>query len=913
MPAVAPIQSHFSGGEISPLLVGRVDADRYKASLALCKNWIPTLQGGLIRRPGTQFVGQVKHSNLPTRLIPFQFSTTQAFILEFGSGYIRFWEKYGQVLLSSVPYEIPSPYPAVNLFQLKFTQSADVLYIAHPSFAPQKLQRFNDTDWVLSKINFQDGPYQAIRSTTSGTAAAIAGTSGSQLITCGSALTISTVGNNGAGAIRIGISDATGLTSGQILDISAVGGTIEANRTWAINVVDTQHFDLIGSTFTHAYTSGGQINNSTFIYQKFPPIAILGATNSSGSVLLQVADTSLFFTGFRYLISGVKGTTEANGAHTVTVVDATHLLIPVAFSNAYTSGGSLALLVSDGTLIRMEATATWGWGVITACTGPDTATVQINGTLAGTTITAFRLGAWSTNTGFPSTVSFHQDRLCYDGPPDDPQRVDGSNVSDYENFAPTMPDGTVGDSNAYSFNLTANDINNMAWMSSDDKGMLIGSVSAEWVLRPSQSLQAITPTNVSAGRTTNWGSALAPSVTVGRAVMFIQRGGRKLREMHYFFDIDSYRATDLTELAEHITGTGVIDICHQSLPLSLVWLARNDGALLAMTYDRDAQQLRAGWSQHALGGASDAAGTPAIVESVAVIPSPDGTRDDVWMIVNRWIGGQTVRYIEYMAKIFEDVDLQKDAKHLDCGATYDNPLTILTVAIGTHPSIQVTAHGLTTGDTVQFDNVIGVIANKTSVLNGKRTTVTVVDSNHFTLDSIDTTGATAYVGSGQVRKMVLTISGLTYLEGETVSILADGAIQPDQVVDNTGAITLETRAAVVQIGYSYNSDAQLLRGMDGARNGTAIGKTRRTHRVGFLMHRAQSLTVGQNFNSLDPVEFRTQGVSLNGYAPALFTGIESHTVEFDYDFDNFLCFRVGTPMPCTVLAIMPMLEVQDRA
>jgi hypothetical protein len=60
-----------------------------------------------------------------------------------------------------------------------------------------------------------------------------------------------------------------------------------------------------------------------------------------------------------------------------------------------------------------------------------------------------------------------------------------------------------------------------------------------------------------------------------------------------------------------------------------------------------------------------------VVESVAAIPSADGTRDELWMIVSRTIDGATKRYVEYMTKLFEEGDDQEDAFFVDCGATYD--------------------------------------------------------------------------------------------------------------------------------------------------------------------------------------------------------------------------------------------------
>ncbi len=932
MATVAPIQSHFSGGEISPLLSGRVDADRYKTSMALCKNFIPTLQGGLPRRPGSVYVGTASTTPVgyPNRLIPFQFSTTQSYILEFGNGIIRFWTEYGQVITApNTPYQINSYYNSLVIKDMKFTQSADVLYMTHPSQPPAKLERFGATDWRISYIQFTDGPYGPILNENYPpfASAVLSATSGTASLSVGSFSGISGTASGTGGVVRLTLpawSPTNNLEDGALYWISGVVGTVEANGIWPIRVVDSTHIELIGTVYANAFSATGspEVNPAPFIDKSFPTVKVAGASNS-GNNYVQVPDSSIFATQYNgvrawFYITGVAGTTGANGYWQVDIVDATHIHLLGApfFGSAYTAGtGTISRATFPGQLVRLEAhtgTPKWGWGTITGGTNPYTATVDLIGTHASVTIDAVRLGAYSWNTGFPSTVTFHQDRLIFDGPPNDPQRIDGSTVSDYQNFSPTDPDGTVTDANAYSFNLTANDVNSMEWFSSDDKGLLAGSVSAEWVLRPSRNLEAITATNVSAERTTRWGSNYVPAVSVGRATIFCQRGGRKIREMHYFFDIDSYRATDLTELAEHITGSGITALAHQALPISLLWVLRNDGVLLAMTYDRDAQQLRAGWSQHVLGGVGDAAGNPPVVESIAVIPSPDGTIDDVWMVVKRYVNGATVHYVEYLAKIFESIDLQKDAHHLDCGATYDNPITISTFSVAATPTVHKVAHGLSTGDVVQFDTVLGLYLSGASVVNGKWSAITVTDANNFTLDSLSTAGASAFI-SGVYRKRVSTISGLTYLENETISIYADGAVQADVVVSNAGVVTLPSPACVVSLGYSYNSDGKLLRLEAGARNGTSLGKNRRTHRVGVLLNRSQSLQMGKDFDHLDPIQFRTQGVDPDGYATPLFTGIESHTVEFDYDFDNQICFRVSNPMPCTILAIMPMLETQDRA
>ena len=112
------LQTSFNAGEWSPLMYGRADLTKYKNALALCQNYVPTLQGGLTRRPGTRFVAEVKDSTQPVRLVRFEFSITQAYVLEFGEQYIRFYANQGQLLSGGVPYEVTTPYHTADLWNL---------------------------------------------------------------------------------------------------------------------------------------------------------------------------------------------------------------------------------------------------------------------------------------------------------------------------------------------------------------------------------------------------------------------------------------------------------------------------------------------------------------------------------------------------------------------------------------------------------------------------------------------------------------------------------------------------------------------------------------------------------------------------------------------------------------------------
>lgn len=151
------IQPSFSAGEVAPATYARVDLARYYTALKTCRNFVVLPEGGAQNRSGTRFITEVKDSNARTRLIPFQFSTEQTYILEFGNLYIRFISMGGQVVSGGVPYEIVSPYTTAQLQALKFTQSADVMTIVHPDHPPRELSRLGPTNWTLTAITFEPG------------------------------------------------------------------------------------------------------------------------------------------------------------------------------------------------------------------------------------------------------------------------------------------------------------------------------------------------------------------------------------------------------------------------------------------------------------------------------------------------------------------------------------------------------------------------------------------------------------------------------------------------------------------------------------------------------------------------------------------------------------------------------------
>ena len=180
-------QPSFTGGEISPSLYARVDLQRYATSLKTCRNMIVSSYGGVYNRPGLRYVNATK-SNGKVRLIPFQFNTTQTYVIELGNHYARFYANGGQVVNAGVPVEIVTPWSADEAWGVRYTQSADVMYLAHPSYPTQVIKRTSAVTFTISAFVAYEGPFLPVNGDES-IKMASSGVSGNVTITCNAANT----------------------------------------------------------------------------------------------------------------------------------------------------------------------------------------------------------------------------------------------------------------------------------------------------------------------------------------------------------------------------------------------------------------------------------------------------------------------------------------------------------------------------------------------------------------------------------------------------------------------------------------------------------------------------------------------------------------------------------------------------
>ena len=757
MAKASPAFTNFTAGELSPRLDGRTDVAKYFNGCKKLQNFVVHPHGGASRRPGTIFVREVKNSAHNARLIPFEFNVTQTYILEFGDQYFRVHKDGGTVVSSGSPVEVTTPYAHTDLAKLKFTQSADVMYLVHPDYAPRKITRTSHTAWTITEVDFLRGPMADDNTTT--TTLLANGRTGSVTITASaSTFTSSDVGR----LVRLheGFAKITNFSSA-----TSVTATVQENADGRTELMPSYTATTISAHEGDPSATGLEHNDR---YQD-----TAGAFVSQG-----------FKVGMKVTVSGFtdSNNNEAS-AIIVKVTDDTLLLAPSSDLTDEAAGDS----------------------------------VTISGDL--TASTDFSLGAFSTVTGFPSAVAFYEQRLVFASTTQQPQTLFFSVGGSFEDFA-----AGVDADDALTYTLGSNQVNIIRYLQAG-RVLLVGTSGGEFVVTSSEDAP-LSPTNAVVKRQATYGSADIQPVQVANVTLFVQRAKRKLRELVFDLNTDSYQAPDMTILAEHITETGIKEMSLQQEPDNVVWCVLENGKFVGMTYRREENVIA--WHEHLIGGAfgSDAFGH---VESVATIPG-DLNEDDTYLVVKRTIGGATKRYIEYFSSFDFGSDVE-DAFFVDSGLTYS--------------------------------------------------------------------GSSA-----------TSISGLDHLEGQSVSILANGATHPDKTV-SSGAISLDFAVTKAHIGLNYSSTLQTMRIEAGGTEGTAQGKTKRIHEVMLRLFRTVGVKVGSSETELDRIPFRSSAQAMTAAIP-LFTGDKEIEFRGGFDTDGFVVVQQDQPLPLTVIGIFPRLITFDQ-
>lgn len=443
---------------------------------------------------------------------------------------------------------------------------------------------------------------------------------------------------------------------------------------------------------------------------------------------------------------------------------------------------------------------------------------QITGYTSGTQVSAttkvnvptgaqtdWAIGAFSSYYGYPVDGAIYDQRLALIKE----RYVWLSKPEEYENFQ-TGAD----DDDGMLYNPADDESNNYLWVKSATN-LVLGSEGGISNLGSGNDNVALTPSNVVAKKQTNYGCNSVSPMKIGSLIYYVQQSGRKVMQYGYSLEADSFKANDLTILSRHIAHAKIKRMDYMQSPFNVLWCVLENGKLICLTREED-QQVFA-WSRHITDGT---------YESLGIIPNTTTGYDEVWVVANRTIGGNTRRYVEYFVQPFDEDTAQEDSFFVHSGLTYDSTETS-------------------------------------------------------------------------------TITGLDHLEGESVAVLADGAVQNNKTVSG-GAITLDSSASVVQVGLPYTAICKTMPLEFGASNGSAQAKFKKVFDVFFRLWRSLGLKVGTPDNQ-DTVPFRKSSMNMDE-PPTLFTGDKRVHFSGGWERELEIYFKHDQPLPCNVLmvALNPM-------
>lgn len=632
------IQTNFTSGELSPKLLGRYDVERYKNGVSELKNFLPLIQGGIKSTPMRRYNATAKNAGKACRIIRFEFSSTEANILEFGENYIRFFNQDRTQVETSpgVPYEISTVYAESELFEIEYVGGADTIFLFHQDHPVQRLRRFDNDNWVIEDAPFNPQPFfeQGFRPSETLTLSSASAGSGRTFTAGGSTFLEADVGR------RItylgGIALITGYTSATVVTCtieSAFDSTSISSGLWRINgtpqaVCSPSSNGAVGDSITLELSSGTVYGNE---------ISLESYTYASSVVTYSTPVVHGLSPGNIVRLRGNFPLVH-NGIYEVDSVLANTFDVVAGDPGAFTDKGTVQLVTSSsskngwrssdvGSFVEING----GLVEITAYTNAISVTAIVR--QAMTSDAESQAGAWTLNqgiwndtNGYPRCGTFFQQSLVVGGSPAFPHTIAKSRSGEYLNF-----ELGVLDDDAFLYTLDVDEYDPILHLNKVKNQLLVLTSGSEFTLTGGVE-SPMTPTNVQVTNPSDYGSSTARPVRVESELVFVNRTGLKIRALGYQLTQDSFDSPDLTKLSDHITESGIKDIAYQQEPESIIWMVLNNGTMVTLCIDR---------KEGILSWAKQQPTTGTTYESVEVIPNDLGV-DEVWCVVNTGSN----RYIE---------------------------------------------------------------------------------------------------------------------------------------------------------------------------------------------------------------------------------------------------------------------------
>ena len=522
---------------------------------------------------------------------------------------------------------------------------------------------------------------------------------------------------------------------------------------------------------------------------------------------------------------------------------------------------------------------------------------------AGTTrVWALEQLEWTSDRGYPEAVCVYEQRLIWARD----LTLFGSAIGLYDDFATLKTDAS-----AIVFNIAQNQTNKILWMK-NNKSLIIGTLRG--IITVGQEGGMITVSSpAKIINQSDQGSSKHRPVQVDDKIAFIGKDKKRIYLINPSATSEQrYDIIDLMQFASHYTkNTTIESISYSSVPYGKIFAVLADGTMLRGTLVATSTSFSASWSQYTTDGSykqvgvltsettsdnvytftqRDSLGDILLAPSGAALLSPGG-----YVLVSAASSDQGV-------EVFNTVDIRRpEAIHVDCAVVRNNKKEIASITQATPCQVYVTAHGYSTGNSVILTTEVnGLETNPTSYV------ITVVDANSFTLDS-STSSST--VPSDWCRKKTNTLAGLDHLDGETVSVLADGIVISDKTVAS-GSITLHASTlygiAVAGLPYTYEIETLPTElGKGTSKLGSFVGQPCRLARPVLYLMDADIPTMEND----TPVSLTTADAEL--YGPTLET-TPIHYSPRGFNSNFTVSITHSRPLPCAILGIFGKTEGNQR-
>lgn len=878
------LKSSWNGGELSPLIDGRVDHFKYPQGMKISMNGIPTVHGALVRRPGTKIFSSL--ARLPVEdarvrspvMVPHEISADRAYLYLFEPTLpdsflvIKNRELIGPGFgypLQSVPRRVD------GTSILSTAQNGEDLYIADDGSSP------------LKKINNDVS-------------------SGSEIVTGRNAFPESPV-VNWTGSDETPTPFSQNYNTPPFQDYkpeanpqiectgSRVIGTVPGSPAFTAYV----NSDLWAPVGTFTGKNGHRI--------VFNPDYIEMPTVQKWAAGLSVSDRSIFYHQNRYY-RALIAVAESVALQTEPIHEFGAIYSPSDagwkvqlgyIGNGHFSGTIDTPPDTDPSKPGLER-VTIRWDMIDA---PRFKTARWAWAAVGTG-TSLETGA-----AYPDNVAIFRNRLVISAG----NRLHFSRAGKLNDFNQYNASGLVTADSAITVEIPSRQKLAVEWLVAMDS-LIIGGRTGVFECREDTKSEVFGPGNVAIRQISSYGSHSVEPVVLDSEIFYVVRGGKRLHRLSS--DGASWSSIDMSVLADHLGASGICELAWQNEPWKVIWAITRDGRLVGMTWNREQDVW--GWHPHQSDGG--------LFRGVACLPSPAGDIDDVWLATNRNFEGTGTAsetagiFVERFADAHQIGGDLREAVYTDCsnsfsgdavtadpvngglmltGATWDeNSLLSLTSLSGPLPFTAADVGKVIRALDFTFEGGVAVPIEDGSFAD-------------LTIEDVPSGGAlpvrpmfpvpSALQGRFLAWQLRVDRVRVIYMAGREASICVDGCAHQNVVADGAGWIQLNAHHNRIHVGFPCKFIAQTMRIEGGASKGTSQSKIKRISHVAVRLLESVGIKIGSNAANARPASFRANSAKMDEQVAA-FSGDFSIAFPSGYTTDGYVYIESDQALPVTVVS-----------